>query len=1067
MVLILLCLAAAVAMAQVASSTLSGVVRDRDSGVVEGARITARHEATGFSRVLSTSNAGEYRFDNLLPGAYTVTVEKQGFKTLAAAGVDLIVNQKGRLDFELQAGAAADTVTVTATVPLVQADDASAGYRVGYASAVRLPLLGRNPLSLVTLGPGAIPRHLGGFTHDVVNDVQPSRGAVALNPPVHGARSTMNAFILDGASNTDRHAFSMAVHPPLEAMQEFRIQSSGAAVEFPQAGGGVVDLVTKSGDRDFHGSVFEYFRNEATDARNFFDDPALPRPIFRRNQFGGSIGGPLPFRRTVFFATYEGVRGKAAKSSLNLVPDATLRGGDFSGRDTIFDPLTTGPSGARVPFAGNVIPAGRIDEASRKFLDEFQPLPNRSGGTSNYLDATPSETTDDNGSLRVDHELTARTRLLGRYTINNERSRIAGIFPLLPTDQDLRAQQALLGVTSAGSRWLNEARLSFTRLRVFAVPENAFTRDIARELGINGLSSDPLSWGLPFFLVTNFNLRTDDPILPQTQRNNMWHLSDALSLSRGSHTLKFGGEYTYFQNNYLQNRLARGQFVFTGAYTRNPPSAAPSGDPLADFLLGYPQTTSRNVGDTQAYMRQHVYAGYVHDDWRVHRRLTLNVGLRYEYATPYSEARQNLLNLDYSTLPLAPRLVRTGRPVEPDLNNVSPRVGLAWRMPRLPGPIGELVFRAGYGIYHVPEIAIETYDLIRNAVRNETNATDGLHPVLTIANGFPKTATTGFPSYFGIDPRARTPYVQQWTAGLQRQLPANTVLEVLYAGTRGTRLGRFRRFNTPLHVVTGENLDPRPGDLQALRPFPELGVIIQRQHISNSIYHALEVKVEKRFAARFSTLASFAWAKAIDDADGVIPGQFDSFGAQDERNLRLERGLSFFDVRRRLSAGFVYRIHEPRRLRAIFGGWELGGIVLLQDGTPLNPAYFAYDPANTGTPNRPDIVPGQSIELPDDQRTADRFFNTDAFRAPEPFTFGNAGRNILPGPGNALLDVSLSRRFALTESVQMLIRGEVFNVFNHPNFGIPGPYPDFGPFFGKILSSGDPRRVQFGARFEF
>jgi hypothetical protein len=379
-------------------------------------------------------------------------------------------------------------------------------------------------------------------------------------------------------------------------------------------------------------------------------------------------------------------------------------------------------------------------------------------------------------------------------------------------------------------------------------------------------------------------------------------------------------------------------------------------------------------------------------------------------------------------------------------------VGIAWRLP------SEFIFRAGYSIYYSPEIAIETYDLTRNGVRNEMNATDGIRPVLTIANGFPQTASTGFPSYFGLDPDVRTPYVQQWTGGFQRELPASAVLDVTYIGTKGTRLGRFRRFNTPLHVVTGENLPPRPGDLQSLRPFPELGQIIQRQHIAKSIYHALEVKIEKRFASRFSMLGSFAWAKSIDDADSVIPGQFDSFGAQDERNLRLERGLSFFDVRRRLSAGFVWRL---------FAGFEWSGIVTLQDGTPLNPVYFAFDPANTGTPNRPDVVPGQDVRLPRSERTADRFFNTDAFRAPAPFTFGNAGRNILPGPGNALIDTALSKSFALNEAVRLLIRGEVFNVFNHPNFGIPGPYPDFGPFFGKIFSTGDPRRFQFGARIEF
>jgi hypothetical protein len=293
------------------------------------------------------------------------------------------------------------------------------------------------------------------------------------------------------------------------------------------------------------------------------------------------------------------------------------------------------------------------------------------------------------------------------------------------------------------------------------------------------------------------------------------------------------------------------------------------------------------------------------------------------------------------------------------------------------------------------------------------------------------------------------------------------VSEIAYLGTKGTKLGRFRRFNTPLHEVTGENLPPRPGDLQSLRPFPELGTIFQRQHIANSTYHALQVKAERRFAGGLAFLASFVWSKSIDDADSVIPGLFDSFGAQDERNLRLERGLSFFHVGRRVSAGFVYDLPGRARLRPLLGNWQLSGVVTLQDGTPLNPVYFAFDPANSGTPNRPDVASGEKLALPRHQRTVERFFNTAAFQAPRLYTFGNAGRNILPGPGNNLFDLALRRRFPLRESRALEFRAEAFNVFNHPNWGVPAPYPDFGPFFGRIFVTGEPRRVQLALRFDF
>lgn len=488
---------------------------------------------------------------------------------------------------------------------------------------------------------------------------------------------------------------------------------------------------------------------------------------------------------------------------------------------------------------------------------------------------------------------------------------------------------------------------------------------------------------------------------------------------------------------------------------------------MADFLLGYPAQTQRAVGNAQAYLRHNSYAGYLQDDWRLTPRVTVFAGLRYEYVSPFTEDRGNLLNLDYSTLPGDPVLRPVSSPSHPDYNNFAPRIGIAARLPRLFQNSGDTVFRAGYGIYYSPEIATEAYDLLRNGVRNELNQPGGLTPVLTLENGFPQSSSTGFPSYYGVDPNAATPYVQQWSASLQQELPGRTLFEVAYIGTKGTDLGLFRRFNTPAHVETGEDLAPRPGDLQSLRTFSDLGTLYQIQHIGNSIYHSLQVKAEKRFTHRLSFLASFVFGKSIDDSDLIVPGQFESFGAQDERNLRLERGLSFFDVRRRLSGGFVYSIPAPAFWRPAFGNWELSGNFTFQDGTPLNPVYYATDFANSGTPNRPNVVPGQDVNLPPSQRNADHFFNTNAFSDPAPFTFGNAGRDILPGPGNAVIDGALHRRFMFAEQKSIEVRAETFNIANHPNIGIPGPYPDFGPFFGKAFSSGNPRRMQFALRFDF
>ncbi|MBZ5625222.1 MAG: TonB-dependent receptor [Acidobacteriia bacterium] len=1065
----LLLLIAGVAHAQVASATLAGTVVDQSSAVVAGATITASQPTTGFSRTTVSDAHGNYVFDQLTPGTYTILAQKPGFRDYQAEGVVMELSQKARQEIRLTLGPSQERITVAASVSPVDTDDATVGYRLDNSKIAALPLASRNIVSLVTLGPGAIPRQLGGFVHDVNNDVQEgSRGSVALNPPINGSRSVMNAFLLDGAYDTDRNTFAIAVYPPMDSVQEFRIQSSLAPAEFPSAGGGAIDVVTKSGSKDFHGSAFEYFRNEASDALNYFDDPTLPRPIFRQSQFGASLGGPL-LKNTFFYGIYEGMRQKAGTSTLSIVPDQATRSGDFSGgASPIYDPLSLDAAGTRTPFPQNTIPQARIDQVASTFLAKYQPLPNRTGASGNYLDPTPNQTTTDSASGRIDHQFAKRSLLTGRYTFNGESNTVAGSFPLLAFSEQVRAQQAAAAFTTSGSSWINEARFSFTRLRLFDVPETAFKTNVAQQLGLADPPTDPLSFGLPYFNVTNYSIVTDSPSLPQVQRDNLWQASDGFSLVRGRHSLKFGGDWIHFQLNYLQSNLTRGRYTYTGVFTSVDGFGTDTGDPMADFLLGFPQDTQRTKGSGQAYMRQNVFGAYAQDDWRVNSRLTFNLGLRYEYASPYTETRGSFLNLDYSNLPNPPSLVHVDSATNPHRLNFAPRVGLAYQLPGLFHSVRSTVFRAGYGIFYNPEIAVESYDLVLNSLLNAVNETQGDRaPVLTTRDGFPKTSATGFPSYFGVDPNAPPTYVQQWTASIQHELPGRTLLELAYVGSKGTHLGRYRQYNTPAHVETGENLPPRPGDLQLLRTFPSLGEIIQRQHIANSSYNSLQVKVEKTVSSRLSMLASFVWAKSLDDADSVIPGLFDSVGAQDERNLRLERGLSFFNVGRRISAGYVYRLPETGIAGPLLRRWSVSGTVTLQDGTPLDPYYFAVDYANSGTPNRPNIVPGQSVWLPRDQRTADHFFNTAAFTAPAPYTFGNAGRDTIPGPGNNIFDVSLQRQFRVREGHKIEFRAESFNVFNHPNWGIPINNPDFGPFFGKIATTGDPRRMQFALRYDF
>ncbi len=1057
-VLVLLTIRAA---AQVYSASLSGEVLDPSGAAVPGVEVVIREQSTGFTHRVVTNSSGVYVAGELAPGRYTVSVARRGFAPLRLPDIDVAVNQQARLDLVLKTGAAAESIDVVSQVSPVQKEDSSIGSVLDSSMVAGLPLSQRTVTSLITLGPGAIPRQLGGFTHDLDNDVQAgSRGSVALNPPINGARPYMNSELLDGAYNTDRNTFAVAVIPPLDSVQEFQVDSSLSPPAFAETGGGVVDVATKAGTEKFHGSAFEYLQNEATDAEPYFATPSLPRPVFRSNQFGGSLGGPIKPRATYFFVAYEGLLGENALPSVQLVPNAAVRGGNFAG-EAIYDPLSyNAATGLKTPFPGGQIPGTRIDPIASRYLAQYEPLPNiPQNGTGNYIDNTPSTNDNNSVSARIDHQFSHAGVLFGRYTINNEDGGIGSQFPLRPTTEDVRAQQAMIGHTYSGTGWLNEARLSFTRLRVFDVPQSAFKQNVAAALGVQGAPNNPFTFGLPYFFVTNYSTVTDDPTLPQVQRDNTWDASESVALIRGHHSLRFGAEWIRFDFNYLQSQDVRGQYTYTGVFSALA-SNPNSGDAFADFLLGYPQNTQRTVGSAQAYLRENSFAGYLQDDWRVTPALTLNLGLRYEYTSPFSDASNQMLNVNYATFPQPPALVPVATAAAPVLTNFSPRVGLAYELPGAASRGGSAVFRAGYGIYFSPEIAAEAYDLVLNGIRTEINETAGTGlPILTTANGFPATSSTGFPSYFGLDNNAPTPYVQQWNAGLQKELPGAVLFEVDYVGSKGAHLGRFDRLNIPL--------TPGPGDLQQRRPFPSLGTIFQVKHIGNSSYNSLQVKAEKRMSRSLSFLASFVWSKSIDDTDSILAGQFDGAGAQNEQNLRLERGLSFFNVPRRLSAGFVYTLPASTHLRALSNGWQMSGTITVQDGTPLNPFYLATDFANTGTPNRPNIVLGQSISLPPSQRTPERWFNTNAFSAPAPYTYGNAGRDIIPGPGNAVVDLALHRRFALSEHVALELRAESFNLLNYPNWGIPGPYPDLGPFFGAILSAGDPRRLQFAARVEF
>ncbi|MGI8782174.1 MAG: carboxypeptidase regulatory-like domain-containing protein, partial [Acidobacteriota bacterium] len=531
-------LASTVLVAAQSSGAIVGRVTDPSGAVVQGATVTARRLG-GAERVTSSDEHGNFYLLGLLPGDWEVAIQASGFQTSQSRAF-VHVGGQWRHDTQLEIGLS--TVVRVVDAAAASPNSATLSYVVPATAVETMPLNQRDFMGLVALGPGPIPRHLGGLIVDGFTDLQPRRGEVGLNFPINGARANMNAHLLDGASNSDGHIQAFVASPPIDSILEFRVQTSNSSAEFGRMGGGQINVVTRSGTDQWRGSVFEFLRNEKLDARNFFDPPDQKKIPFKQSQFGGNLSGPMPLPDlgagpVFFFGGYEGLRSRLAHTSLVTVPTAALRSGDFSARRPIFDPASFDAStGRRLPFPSNQIPQGRIDPIARLLLDQFQPLPNRPGDLDNYADSRPQAKRRDGLALRIDHAGSAKDSVFARYTLNDDRDVLPGFFPRTGTLIDLRAQNLVLAhdhVFSSSSH--NNWRFGFNRLRLFDVPENAFTNDAVGKLGIAGIDRDPVNFGLPRFDIPGFVMAGDEILLPISQRNNTFHLSDSLSLVRGRH----------------------------------------------------------------------------------------------------------------------------------------------------------------------------------------------------------------------------------------------------------------------------------------------------------------------------------------------------------------------------------------------------------------------------------------------------------------------------------------------------------------------------------------------------
>ena len=1020
--------------AQTPTATLSGAVHDQTGGTISKARVVLVQSETGSQRTAETNEAGQFTLSLLPSGTYSLTISFTGFKTEVIKDFRLAAGEKSSIELLLVPGPITESVEVFASASTLQPTNGTVGAVIDQRLVNGVPVPNRHFLELAVLLPGVAPAAPG-------SDLS-TQASSAVN--IGGAREASNNFLLDGVDNNDLFLNRFVVNPSLDSIREFTILENNYDAEYGRSAGGQIIVATKSGTSQLHGSAYEFFNHSGMDARNYFDLPG-DTPHRRRNQFGGSIGGPFGGSQNFFFLNSEFDRAQQAETRTANVPTEQQRAGDFSGTSTIINDPFTGQ-----PFSQNRIPAGRLDPVGTQYAALF-PLPNRNAAGQNFVSSPLEIDRVGQATGRVDTSLPGGTPVFVRYSyINDDRTEPFGASgPNIPGFGDRvldRGQDLALGATHLFSSALNEFRLGYNRLR----------REVSAENTINGLASfgatgPKLTDGdLGYARVTlaGYESLGDNPSLPILGHRETIHVSDSLSMQRGRHFIKTGFEARHYLSNGYTHLYSRGQIGFTGFL---------AGDALAELLLGMPTFSILAQNNNYQALRTHAIEGFLQDDWKLTRSVTVNLGVRYQYSSPPVDAHDSVSIFDLQQLKIRPvgkdGVSRSG--IQSDYNNFAPRVGMSWDI----GSRGRFVLRSGYGIFYDTEALIAASAWYYNPPVFDLNIFATGATLLQLSNPFPSgQGFSPLPAPVTLDPRTRIGYAQHWNLSLQTRLGQTTTVETRYVGTKGTSLFTKRNINQPA---------PGPGDVDSRRPIPGFSDIFLVEPSASSIYHALQIEVQKRPGKGLSLLASYTLSKSIDNTSAFIASTGDDNTPQNSSNLRLERGLSNFDVRNRLSLSATYDVPGWRGYRA-FQGWHVTPLLTLQSGRPFTPR-LSVDNSNTGNGqsinghDRPDLLHNPVLSNP----TPERYFDTTAFAKPAQYTFGNAGRNVLTGPAYAQVDLSLAKDLArISEQGRVALRADAFNLLNHPNFQLPDGFLD-NPTFGSVLAAYPARQLQLALRLSF
>ncbi len=982
---------------------------------------------------------------SLPPGRYRLEIAQAGFKTYVET-FELFVSQDLRVDVALQVGAPAEQVLVEAPAIALERDSAKVSAVIDNGLVVNLPLDGRNFLELALLSPGTAPAAQGSASS--------VRGDFAFTAA--GGREDANGFLLDGVDNVDPKLNTPAVRPAVDAIREFEVATSSYETAIGRYGAGQVNVVLKSGSNSLQGTAYGFFRNGSLDARNFFAPGDEPAPDYRRNQFGGSIGGPIAKDRLFFFADYEGTRTKEGITQVTNVPTAAERAGDFS--QSVL-PAPINPFTFQ-RFPGDRLPAEFINPIGSA-LAALYPLPNRSAPLANYVSSPNLDDRNDQFDLRVDRPMGGKLDLSARYSFTDRTlyEPFAGPgFALVPgygNTLDRRGQNFVAsGLSVLSPRLLNEARFGYTRVANQVNQEGQGT-SINSQIGLPELSSNPRDWGLSFTTVTGYSPLGQEYNNPQKGITDAFQFVDTLTWSPGAHLLKAGFDLRTVKQDAFRDVQARGNLTFTPfAYT---------GNALADLLLGLPTLTVGSELDNPQRLRTENLGLFVQDQWRASSTLTLTAGLRYELTSPPVDADDRATIYDATTGTLV-QVGTAGVPragYETDGNNFAPRFGVAW------SASDKMVFRGAYGLYYNQSALAPSEGLYFSDPYFHLDfyfPAQGLPP-LTLYDPFPANFPIPSPqSGFTFQRDLATPYLQQFSVSVQRQIGATRSVQAAYVGSRGSSLITGRDLNQPRPSAQAPNLRPNPF-------FSDITIL---ESAGRSSYNSLQLQFEQRNVSGLSLLAAYTLGKSEDNASGFFTSAGDPNFPQDSLDLDAEYGRSGFDVRHRLSVGFAWELPfgegSDGFVGALISDWQLSGVVTLQSGRPFTVALLPeIDNSNTGRGNlgfgnndRPNIVGDPDVSDP----TAERWFNTDAFAFPPFGTFGNAGRNTVNGPGYQNVNLAVMKQLPLSDQVRLQLRLESFNLFNHTNFNLPDNFLG-SPTFGQVLSAQSPRRFQLGAKVIF